>query len=554
MASILAITDWILMNWATVSPPIKVVNYSVGFDRESDGFNPLTQAVNRFRLRNITAVAAIGNHGTCDTTANGWTAGVGHIAVASGVLTVGSADHNGTVDRSDDVPSGFSRVGPGRGPLPKPDVVAYGGQCVGACPDGCQPGTASEPIRTTNNAGGYSSAVGTSFAAPQVAGLTACFLQAHSPRMPSPQPLFRQTAQDIGPPGWDSATGWGVVDPALIEGMGKPIPPIPPDLEIFYVNYAPQPIVCGQPTLINVTVRNVGAVPVDSFTVDFKRFYFGPNNAPATVFDIGNGPELNTGGPLLPDSIRTFLRWWTPGVSDTLPVSQHSCFWGIVDAPNDAWPANNRKNKNFNLSGLNSTSCGTQPPSPSPPLKQGDHLALDAAEDPLLIPLAVSHDKEEIIEVEVVVENPDPDNWHIDLTTSGGDTGPAVIVTVDPQACLEWVTLSAMRLDPTYDAPVEVVVIAFSPDHGHLGDATVLIDPNLVESCCLVVGDINGDGAGPDIADLVYLVAYMFQGGEPPPCLEQADIDGSGSGPDIADLVYLVAYMFEGGPPPAPCL
>ena len=73
--------------------------------------------------------------------------------------------------------------------------------------------------------------------------------------------------------------------------------------------------------------------------------------------------------------------------------------------------------------------------------------------------------------------------------------------------------------------------------------------------CCIHRGDIDHNGAAvPDIADLVYLVTYMFQGGAEPPCMEEADIDGNGSGPDIADLVYLVSFMFQGGPEPVPCL
>ncbi|MFH1688036.1 MAG: hypothetical protein ABIE70_11030 [bacterium] len=76
--------------------------------------------------------------------------------------------------------------------------------------------------------------------------------------------------------------------------------------------------------------------------------------------------------------------------------------------------------------------------------------------------------------------------------------------------------------------------------------------------CCEIRADINHDGAGPDIADLVYLVNYMFNGGQEPPCSEdgyfaEADANGDMAGPDIADLVYLVNYMFNGGPPPAPC-
>lgn len=70
---------------------------------------------------------------------------------------------------------------------------------------------------------------------------------------------------------------------------------------------------------------------------------------------------------------------------------------------------------------------------------------------------------------------------------------------------------------------------------------------------CMIRGDINHDQAGPDIADLVYLVTYMFQSGPPPPWMGEANVDGNGSGPDIADLVYLVTYMFQGGEAPVPC-
>ena len=53
-----------------------------------------------------------------------------------------------------------------------------------------------------------------------------------------------------------------------------------------------------------------------------------------------------------------------------------------------------------------------------------------------------------------------------------------------------------------------------------------------------------------DIADLVYLVDYMFLGGPEPPVMAAADVDGSGGIIDIADLVYLVDFMFTDGPDP----
>lgn len=73
--------------------------------------------------------------------------------------------------------------------------------------------------------------------------------------------------------------------------------------------------------------------------------------------------------------------------------------------------------------------------------------------------------------------------------------------------------------------------------------------------CCL--GDIRGNvdySAGDfiDITDLVYMVAYMFTGGPPPPCLVEADMDASGM-IDISDLVYMVDFFFTGGQAPQPC-
>ncbi|MFQ5454486.1 MAG: hypothetical protein ACE5D6_09915, partial [Candidatus Zixiibacteriota bacterium] len=66
-------------------------------------------------------------------------------------------------------------------------------------------------------------------------------------------------------------------------------------------------------------------------------------------------------------------------------------------------------------------------------------------------------------------------------------------------------------------------------------------------------GDIDGNGEGPDIADLVYFVEYSFSDppGPAPPVLEAADVDGSGE-VDIADIVYMVSYMFDQPPGPEP--
>jgi len=101
------------------------------------------------------------------------------------------------------------------------------------------------------------------------------------------------------------------------------------------------------------------------------------------------------------------------------------------------------------------------------------------------------------------------------------------------------------------DGPDSGTVKNYHCDGVHVDIVTTIID---APSCCRIRGDIDHSGSGPDIADLVYLVAYMFNGGPPPPCMEEADINGDGLAvPDISDLVYLVAYMFQGGPAPVPC-
>lgn len=71
--------------------------------------------------------------------------------------------------------------------------------------------------------------------------------------------------------------------------------------------------------------------------------------------------------------------------------------------------------------------------------------------------------------------------------------------------------------------------------------------------CCSIRGDIRGVGNGPEISQLVYMVAFMFEGGDDPPCPQACDLDGNGSNGDIADLVYMVTYMFNWGDAPVPC-
>ena len=61
-------------------------------------------------------------------------------------------------------------------------------------------------------------------------------------------------------------------------------------------------------------------------------------------------------------------------------------------------------------------------------------------------------------------------------------------------------------------------------------------------------GDANGDGI-VNIADVVYLINYLFAGGPAPDPLASGDENGDCE-VNIADVVYLMNYLFLGGPPP----
>ncbi len=101
-----------------------------------------------------------------------------------------------------------------------------------------------------------------------------------------------------------------------------------------------------------------------------------------------------------------------------------------------------------------------------------------------------------------------------------------------------------MRLDSAFIAP---------------GGGTYFVDQNgaLITpefsaaspwSIVSVCGDASGDGL-VDIADVVYLISYIFKSGPAPKPAAAADANGDLE-TSIADAVYLITYIFKGGPAP----
>lgn len=90
------------------------------------------------------------------------------------------------------------------------------------------------------------------------------------------------------------------------------------------------------------------------------------------------------------------------------------------------------------------------------------------------------------------------------------------------------------------------------------GDSSISVDPVFqagyvlsVSSPCIDAGDPDPAYDDPD-GSRNDMGAMHFVQPEYPFCFDEADVDGSGS-VDVADISYLVDYLFRGGAPPPPC-
>jgi hypothetical protein len=63
------------------------------------------------------------------------------------------------------------------------------------------------------------------------------------------------------------------------------------------------------------------------------------------------------------------------------------------------------------------------------------------------------------------------------------------------------------------------------------------------------LGDFNGDGS-IDIADVIFLVNYLYTSGPAPAPLELGDVNCD-DGVNIADVLFLINFLFKDGPPPS---
>jgi hypothetical protein len=122
-----------------------------------------------------------------------------------------------------------------------------------------------------------------------------------------------------------------------------------------------------------------------------------------------------------------------------------------------------------------------------------------------------------------------------------------------------WVDPTGAVIEPYSSRTVDVHLDAAELEQGsYSGQLNIITnDPNMPSVTVPVnllvrsylCGDINGDGEGPNVGDITYLVDFLFRFGPQPPVMAAANVNGENN-VNVADVTYLVDYLFRSGPAP----
>jgi hypothetical protein len=210
-------------------------------------------------------------------------------------------------------------------------------------------------------------------------------------------------------------------------------------------------------------------------------------------------------------------------------------------------------------------------------MKVGDHWQIEADYSPIgaTRQTVLVYNGDNIVGVSQEHEGPaalahkPPDDWHWTVAPGGarimhGCTGtwktPVELEIVTQNREVMHLTADSIKMIPEDDTMenaeitfIEMTAASIPPG---ITFTNMTVHPT---GCCQDRGNADGvvgPGGPVDVADLTYLVAYLFQAGPIPPCVDEGNVDGviGPGGPiDVADLTFLVAYLFQGGPTPPPC-
>jgi subtilisin family serine protease len=186
----MACADWAIVD---ALDDAEVINLSYGGTAFSDdgGYERFWDAV--VDQMDVVVTISAGNDGSITGTLNS-------PSIAYNVLSVANVWDQGTTTRADDYIWWSSSRGPTPGGRRKPDVAAPGAYITSANDD-WEGGTPD-----------YVAYTGTSMAAPHVAGAAALLMDRGIVSPMAVKALLINSAEDLGPPGWDISYGWGYID------------------------------------------------------------------------------------------------------------------------------------------------------------------------------------------------------------------------------------------------------------------------------------------------------------------------------------------------------
>ncbi|OGC77616.1 MAG: hypothetical protein A2Z27_03050 [candidate division Zixibacteria bacterium RBG_16_50_21] len=109
-------------------------------------------------------------------------------------------------------------------------------------------------------------------------------------------------------------------------------------------------------------------------------------------------------------------------------------------------------------------------------------------------------------------------------------------------------SLAGISLDTTFFPPNNHLY--FSNSSAELY-TPVWKGPTILGVSVYKAGDANNNGF-VDLADVVFLINYLFKFGYPAPPVPPAGDPDGGCDIDLEDVIYLVNYILKGGPAPVP--
>jgi thermitase len=253
----------------------KVLNISYGGGSDSE---TLREAMTYGWSQGLVITAAAGNSGTL---------GIAYPAAYPNVLAVGSTDGS-------DLKSNFSSFGP------ELKVVAPG-----------------SGVYSTNMAGGYGAYFGTSYAAPEVAGLAA-LLFAANPSLTNQQVVnhITSTAVDLGPTGRDDQFGFGRINAAAAvqQALSGGVPAAP------------------APTSTSAAAATATTVPATATRIPATSTAVAPTaTTPPLVATATRVPPTATRPPATATSAPAAAATSAPAATASGPATRTESFTGRVE-------------------------------------------------------------------------------------------------------------------------------------------------------------------------------------------------------------------------------